>query len=60
MAGSKTANVIFAGMKPGTYLYEIQLELNSSIVTNPKTWLTIAQDVYVSNIVTFPVANPSN
>ena len=57
-AGGKTANVISAGMKPGTYLFEVKLELNSDIPTNPKTQLTIAQDIYVSNIVTFPLVNP--
>ena len=38
-------------------VYEVQLELNSSMPTDPLTQLTIAQDVYVSNIVTFPVVN---
>ncbi|MCC7496537.1 MAG: hypothetical protein IT160_03090 [Bryobacterales bacterium] len=59
MAGGKTANVIAAGMQPGTYLFQVQLELNSDIPTNPSTQLTIAQDIYVSNIVTFPVVNPN-
>ncbi len=59
MAGTKTANVLYAGLKPGTIgIYEVQLELNSDIPTNPTTQLTIAQDVYVSNIVSFPVVNP--
>lgn len=58
-AGGKTANVIAAGMLPGTYWFQVQLELNSDIPTNPKTQLTIAQDIFVSNIVTFPVVNPA-
>jgi hypothetical protein len=59
LAGAKTANVLYAGLKPGTIgLYEVHLELNSDIPTNPKTQLTIAQDVYVSNIISFPVVNP--
>jgi hypothetical protein len=59
LAGAKTANVLYAGLKPGAIgLYEVQLELNSDIPTNPNTQLTIAQDVYVSNIISFPVFNP--
>lgn len=60
LAGSKTANVISAGLKPGTFgIYEVVLELNSDIPTNPLTQLTIAQNIYVSNIVTIPVFNPA-
>jgi hypothetical protein len=34
--------------------------LNSGLSTNADTTLTIAQDVYVSNVVTFPLnGNPS-
>jgi uncharacterized protein (TIGR03437 family) len=59
MAGTKTANVLYAGMKTGTFaLYEVHLELNTAQPTNPLTQLTISQDVYVSNIATFPVFNP--
>jgi len=61
LAGGKTANVISAGLKPGTVgLYEVVLELNSDIPTDAATQLTIAQDIYVSNIVTFPVRNPAD
>jgi hypothetical protein len=60
LAGAKTANVLSAGMKPGTVgVFEIVLELNSDIPTDAKTQVTIAQDVFVSNIVTFPVLNPN-
>ncbi len=59
IAGGKTANVLSAGMKPGTVgVFEVVLELNSDIPTDPKTQVTIAQDIFVSNIVTFPVLNP--
>jgi uncharacterized protein (TIGR03437 family) len=59
MAGAKTANVLYTGMKTGTFaLYEVHLELNTSQPTNPLTQLTIAQDIYVSNITTIPVFNP--
>ena len=39
-------------------VFEVRLQLNSDIPTNPQTQLTIAQDIYISNIVTFPVVNP--
>jgi hypothetical protein len=59
LAGGKTANVLLAAIKPGMVgTYEVHLELNSDLPTNPATQATIAQDVYVSNIVTFPVVNP--
>lgn len=60
LAGGKTANVLQAGLKPGTFgVYEVHLELNGDLPTNRKTQLTIAQDLFVSNIVTIPVFNPS-
>ncbi len=60
LAGGKTANVITAGAEPGTIgLYKVVLELNSSLPSNPSTHLTIAQDIYVSNIVTIPVVQPN-
>jgi uncharacterized protein (TIGR03437 family) len=60
LAGGRTANVISAGAEPGTIgLHKVILELNSSLPTNPVTKLTIAQDIYVSNIVTIPVVQPN-
>ena len=60
LAGGRTANVISAGAEPGKIgLYRVVLELNADLPTNPATQLTIAQDVYVSNIVTIPVVNPN-
>jgi len=59
LAGGKTANVLAAALKPGTIgIFEVILELNSDIPTDPKTQITIAQDIFVSNIVTIPVFNP--
>ena len=59
LAGGKTANVLFCGIKQGEVgIYEVHLELNSDMPTNPATQMTIAQDVYVSNIVAFPLFNP--
>ncbi|HBY59686.1 MAG TPA: hypothetical protein DEH78_07670, partial [Solibacterales bacterium] len=60
LAGGKTANVIYARLLPGTFgLYEVMLELNNDIPTNPFTQMTIAQSFQVSNIVTLPVVNPN-
>ncbi|HJT89264.1 MAG TPA: IPT/TIG domain-containing protein [Bryobacteraceae bacterium] len=60
LAGNKTANVLAATLKPGTVgLYEVWLQLNSDMPTDPLTQLYIAQDIYISNVVTFPVANPA-
>lgn len=60
LAGGKTANVLLAAMVRGQVgLYRVDLELNSDLPTNPRTQVTIAQDVYVSNIVTIPVVNPN-
>ena len=59
LAGGKTANVLLASPLPGTVgVFQVQLELNSDIPTDPLTQLTIAQFIYVSNIVTFPVKKP--
>ncbi len=58
LAGGKTANVLEATLVPGQVgIYEVQLELNTGMTTDPLTQLTIAQDIYVSNIVTFPLVN---
>jgi len=60
LAGGSTATVVSAGAEVGAIgLYKIVLELNSSINTNPFTQLTIAQDIYTSNIVTIPVYQPN-
>jgi len=38
-------------------LYEVHLQLNSDMPTNPLTQVTISQFTYTSNIVTFPLVN---
>jgi uncharacterized protein (TIGR03437 family) len=59
LIGGKTANVLYAGLKPNTVgLSEVWLQLNADLPDNPLTQVTIAQDIYVSNIVTIPVKNP--
>ncbi len=59
IAGGSTADVISATLQPGTVgTFEVILHLNSGISSNPTTSLTIAQDIYVSKAITFPVLNP--
>jgi hypothetical protein len=57
--GGATATVLTAGLKPGLLgVYEVQLQLGSSLPTNPNTQMYIAQNVFTSNIVTIPVVAP--
>ncbi len=54
--GGTTANVLFAGLTQGLLgVYEVQLQLNDNLPTNPQTQLWIAQNVFTSNIVTIPI-----
>jgi len=56
LAGGKTANVLLASPLPGFVgVFEVHLELNTGLPTDTATQLTIAQNIYVSNVVTFPV-----
>lgn len=58
LAGGRTANVLLAALRIGLIgIYEVHLELNTDLDSNPKTQLTIAQSFQVSNIVYFPVKN---
>lgn len=60
LAGGKTANVLSASLLPGTVgTYQVLLQLNSDMPSNPLTNVYIAQDIYISNIVTFAVVNPA-
>ncbi len=59
MAGGKTANVLFAGLVQGLVgVYEVHLELNTDIPTNPQTSAYIAQSFQISNYFKIPVVNP--
>lgn len=59
LLGGKTARVLNCGLRPGVVgIYEIQLELNPDLPTDPLTTATIAQSFQVSNIFTIPVLNP--
>ena len=40
-------------------IFQVDLELNSSLTTDPATQLTISQDTYTSNIITFPLVAPA-
>lgn len=60
LTGGSTATVISAGLAVGMIgIYQVILEINSTIATNPYAQLTIAQDIYTSNIVTIPVLQPN-
>lgn len=59
LAGGKTANVLLATPLVGAVgVWEVLLQLDSGLTTDKDTQLTIAQDVYVSNVVRFPVEAP--
>jgi uncharacterized protein (TIGR03437 family) len=58
--GTVTANVITAGLQVGAIgIYQVVLQLDGSLATNQFTQMTVAQDVYTSNIVTIPVFAPT-
>lgn len=59
IAGGSTADVLQCTLLPGSVgLFQVLLHINSGLSTNQYASLTIAQDIYVSNVVTFPVFNP--
>jgi uncharacterized protein (TIGR03437 family) len=58
--GGRTANVLNAGLAPGTLgMYQIDLQISDQLATNPNTQLYIAQNVFTSNIVTIPIVAPT-
>jgi uncharacterized protein (TIGR03437 family) len=58
IVGGSTADVISATILAGSVgLYRVLLHLNPSVSTDPFAQLTIAQDIFVSNIVTLPIVN---
>jgi uncharacterized protein (TIGR03437 family) len=59
--GGRTANVLNAGLAPGTLgMYQIDLQISDQLATNPDTQLYIAQSVFTSNIVTIPIVAPAS
>ena len=60
LAGGKTADVLAATLMPGTVgTYLVVLHLNGDLASDQSMPVTIAQDVYVSNVVAVPLINPS-
>jgi hypothetical protein len=60
LAGGSTADVISATLQPGTVgTFKVVLHLNGSLSPNSSTPVTIAQDIYVSNIAYIPVSTQS-
>jgi uncharacterized protein (TIGR03437 family) len=60
LVGGSTATVVSAGLAVGMIgIYQVILEINSTITTDPYSQMTIAQDIYTSNIVTVPVYQPT-
>jgi hypothetical protein len=49
-------NILSSTLVPGLVgVYAVQFQLSTSLTTDPATQTTIAQQSYVSNVVTFPV-----
>ena len=58
--GGLTANVINSGLVPGMLgIYQVDMQLDGTLPTNPNTQMYIAQNVFTSNIVTIPVVAPA-
>ncbi len=58
VAGGKTAQVRFAGLAPLLIgVYQINLKILEDLPDDPTLTLTIAQQRFISNPVTFPVKN---
>ena len=52
--------MLSAGLAQGMVgIYQIVMEVNATVPSNPFTQFTIAQDIYTSNIVTIPVYQPN-
>ena len=59
LAGGSTANVLLTGYQAGLVgVSRVTFQISSSLTTNLQTQLTIAQQYFVSNVVTFPVVAP--
>ncbi len=59
LAGGKTANALSVNLLDGAPgVYKVQFQINSDLPSSEATQLTIAQQNFVSNVVTFPVAVP--
>jgi uncharacterized protein (TIGR03437 family) len=60
LAGTKTADIVAAGLEPGLVgVYRVVLQLNPSVPPDSFAQVTISQDIYTSNIVTIAIGNPT-
>jgi uncharacterized protein (TIGR03437 family) len=60
IAGGFTADVLQVTLLPGTVgMFQVLVHLNNSLPTNVNTAITIAQNSFVSNPVTFALFNPT-
>ena len=51
-----TAQVLSAGLPPFSYgIYQVQMVLPTTLKTNPAVQVYVAQNAFISNIVTIPV-----
>jgi hypothetical protein len=58
--GGLTATVISAGLEVGAIgIYQVYLQLDNTLESEPLTQCDIAQDIYTSNVVTVPVVQPN-
>jgi uncharacterized protein (TIGR03437 family) len=56
LTGSFAATIVSATLVPGTVgVYSVVFQLSSSATTDPQAQTTIAQQFFVSNVVTFPI-----
>jgi uncharacterized protein (TIGR03437 family) len=59
LTGGTSATPISMGLVPGMVgVYYVQFLLNAGLAADAETQMTIAQQAYVSNVVTFPVSVP--
>ena len=60
LTGGKTANVVNVSLAPGLVgVYFVEFELDPGVTADVATQMTIAQQTFVSNVVTFPVVIPA-
>ncbi|MYG04433.1 MAG: hypothetical protein F4173_19770 [Acidobacteriia bacterium] len=56
--GGRTAQVEFVGLMEGAVgVYQVNLLTNTDLADNPATPLWIAQQLFISNVITLPVKN---
>jgi uncharacterized protein (TIGR03437 family) len=59
LTDGSSGNILSAALVPGLVgVYYVQFQLSASLVTDLTTQTTIAQQAFVSNVVTFPVVAP--